>query len=383
MGNTQLGGKRFLDLLDARVRDRLMGISRHIHLRAGEIVIKEGDVSREVYLLLSGRCEVLVHGDPVNQVGPNELFGEIGALGDGARTATVRTAEDTEVLEISSEELQNLLNSTPSVLNALLTTLAAQTRKISDREAAVRDEHRELQAVEESLLPDPELFADSRHFSAEARWRPLTYASGDYCDAVRLGPERYILVIGDVMGHGAKTSPTLATVRGKLRALVERGLGPGQIIRQLDGHLARHGPRDIPITLAVARFDGLSGTACWSNAGHPVPLLCRNGSIERLGDVRGPLLGYGFGAEHEYQEGQAELQAGDRILFYTDGLSEARKGPDPTSDMLRTEGLAAMFQETCHSRSTGILEALFLRVDSFRQGYPAQDDATALLVRVD
>ncbi len=382
MGHMQFGGRPFLELLDTRVRDRLMQASRHVHYRAGQVVVREGDVGREVYVLATGRCEVIVHGDAVNQIGPNEMFGEIGALCDGGRTATVRAVEDVEVLEISAHQLRSLLENMPAVLDGFLELLASQTRIISNREAVVRDEQRELRAVEESLLPAPELFADSALLSMEAAWRPLTYASGDYCDAVRLGAERYVVAIGDVMGHGAKTSVTLATVRSELRALAEQGRGPGEIIGQLDRHLARHGPRHMPITLAVAFFDGASHVVRSSNAGHVQPLLYRGGAVARLGSVRGPLLGYGLGAAHEYDEDRIALHTGDRILFYTDGLSEARKGPDPLTDMLRAEGLEDMFKDICSNRSTGIVESLLLAVEGFRRGYPAQDDVAALLVKV-
>ncbi len=256
MANTQVGGIQFLELLDAETRDRLMRASRLGRYRPGELVIREGDVGGDVYVLLSGHCDVLIGDEVVNQIGPNELFGEISALGGGTRTATVRTTAEAEILEMSGADLRWVLARYPAVMTALLTSLVHQTRRISDRETAVRDEHRELQAVERGLLPDPVVFDRSERFSIEARWQPLTYASGDYCDALCLDDERYLVAIGDVMGHGAKTSFTLAMVRGELRGLAERGLPPGEIIQHLDRHLARNGPRDIPITLAVCVLDG-------------------------------------------------------------------------------------------------------------------------------
>ncbi len=184
------------------------------------------------------------------------------------------------------------------------------------------------------------------------------------------------------MGHGAKTSLTLAMVRGELRALAERGLPPGQIIQQLDQHLARNGPRDIPTTLAVCVLDGNDMLACCSNAGHPQPLICREGRVRSFSAVHGPLLGYGFGGEQAYREERVELLRGDSILFFTDGLSEARRGPKPPADLLGVDRLSDMFQGLCEDRSREMLPPLFRAVDDFRQGYPAHDDATALLVSV-
>ncbi len=247
---------------------------------------------------------------------------------------------------------------------------------------AARDEHRELQAAERDLLPDPEVFASSVKFSIEARWQPLTYASGDYYDAIDLGAGRYLVAIGDVMGHGAKTSLTLATVRGELRSLAEQGLPPGEIVGHLDRHLFKHGPRDIPITLVVSLLDEGTATARYCNAGHPKALLWRGGSVRAVSGVHGPLLGYGFAGDNGYREDCMDLASGDRMLFYTDGLSDARKGPDPSGDMLGPRGLADLFLDICRNRENEILPTLFLAVDGFRRGYPAHDDATALLVKV-
>ncbi len=382
MANTQVGGVQFLELLDGETRDRLMRASRLARYRPGELVVREGDVGADVYILLSGQCNVIINDEVVNHIGPNELFGEIGALGGGTRTATVRTTAEAEILVMSGVDLRRVLARYPAVMTALLTSLVHQTRRISDRETAVRDEHRELQAVERGLLPDPAAFASSARFSIEARWQPLTYASGDYCDAICLDSERYLLAIGDVMGHGAKTSFTLAMVRGELRALAERGVPPGEIIQHLDRHLARNGPRDIPITLAVCVLDGGDLTACCSNAGHPQPLICRDGRVTSLSSVHGPLLGYGFGGDHAYHEDRVVLASGDSILFFTDGLSEARKGPEAPGDLLGVGGLSEIFQGIRRNRSREVLAPLFLAVDGFRRGYPAHDDSTALLVHV-
>ena len=382
MANTQVGGIQFLQALNAGTRERLRQRSRVCRYAPGDFVVREGEAGGEVYVLLSGSCDVLIAGEVVNHIGPNELFGEISALGGGARTATVRATADTEVLEMSAADLRWVLEGDPAVMSALLTTLVQQTRRISDRETAVRDEHRELQAVERGLLPNPALLERSARFSMETRWQPLTYASGDYCDVIGLGPERYLLVVGDVMGHGAKTSLTLATVRGELRGLAERGLPPGEIIQQLDRHLARNGPRNIPITVAVCVIDGEDMSAACSNAGHPQPLLCREGRVQPFSSVHGPLLGYGFGVGRAYGEERLALAAGDRILFFTDGLSEARKGPKLPDDMLGAAGLVMMLEQLCQGGPSEILPPLFQAVDSFRQGYPAQDDATALLVHV-
>ena len=104
--------------------------------------------------------------------------------------------------------------------------------------------------------------------------------------------------------------------------------------------------------------------------------------MQSLSSEHGPLLGYGFGGHHAYHEERVELASGDSILFFTDGLSEARKGPEPPVDMLGVGGLSDIFRGIRRNRSREVLAPLFVAVDGFRRGYPAHDDATALLVHV-
>ena len=372
----------FFNNLGTEARRILVEHSNEIRYKPGEIIFHEGDTSRSIYILLSGTCEVLKQDEVVNHIRPEEVFGEIATLGEGKRTATIRAAEEAVVLELSGNGLQVVLSVYPDVLNSLIRKLADQASRMSDREAGIRKEQKALQDVEKSLLPDPALFNESTRFSIESRWQPLVYASGDYCDVISLGDERYLFVIGDVMGHGAMTSVTLATVRGELRALSSRESSPRSIITSLDGHLLKHGPHNIPITLLVALVDGNTLTARYCNAGHTEPMLYRDGRVELLAGIHGPMLGFGLSQESEYGEDTFNLCQGDRLLFFTDGLTEARKGPDPQKDMLGMEGLQGIYQDICRNQAGQVLDTVFLAVDGFRRGYEAKDDATGLLLYV-
>ena len=371
------------DVLEPATRATLEEISQRRSYDVGEAVIREGESGREVFVLLSGRCDVAVGGNVVNSIDSGELFGEIGHLGEGVRTASVLAAEPCEMLRISSEGLRRVMRESPGILNVVLKTLAARTKAISNREAEARSEHLELQKVQRRLLPHAGALRSSKRFSLEVHWTPLTYASGDYCDVHELGPERYLVAIGDVMGHGARTAPTLAAVRGQLRELAGEGRSPAEMLLRVDEHLQEHGPRGIHVTMAVGVLDGNAPGICFGCAGHPPPAIYRGGGLESISVTPGPPLGYGLGRQLEFTQAELPLQAEDRVLFFTDGLSEARRGPRGDTDLLGEERLRAMFADVCRNVGRGVLGPLLTAVDGFRRGYPVQDDATALLIHVD
>jgi|GEM_PF-2402165 len=372
----------FFAALDERSRAQLIRMSTRRRLDAGEVIVDEGTTGAEAFVLLKGRCEVSTGGAVVTQIGPNELFGELGALGVGLRTATVRAVEPCELLAITGEALQELIAHSPALLSLLLRSVVERTRGIADRETLARSEHLELRARQQSLVPTPSVFRGSERLALEVRWQPLTYASGDYCDVVPLGEGRYLVAVGDVVGHGAQAALTLATVRGQLRQLCHEVDAPGAMLRRLDAHLTDHGPESTPMTLVVAVLDVAQMSLRYAIAGHPRPLYCRDARVQAFDAAHGPLLGYGFGTDFDYVDGGLGLVPGDRVLFYTDGLSEARRGPDARADVLGAAGLVEIFRDLCRNRTPELLNALFAAVDGFRRGYPRQDDATALLVRI-
>ncbi len=375
--------RRFFDALDEQTRLRVTEHARRVSYAAGEAIVRQGDPATEVFILLSGRCDVLVGDGVVNHMEANELFGEIGSLGEGLRTATVVAAVPVEALAIPSETFHNLIEGSPRASSLLLKAMASRTQRISHREAQAHREHLELQALERSLLPSADVFARSARFALEAHWQPLTYASGDYCDVVALGAERYLVAIGDVVGHGARTALTLATLRGQLNELALQGEGPASALTRLDRYLSQHGPENMPASLAVVAIDGETMTATCCSAGHPAPLLYRGGEVDELGTGRGPLLGYGFGHASGYEDETVELQAGDRILLFTDGLSEASRGPAARRELLGEEGLRTALLDLCTTRPEQILQPLFAAVERYRDGHERRDDATAMLLYVE
>jgi serine phosphatase RsbU (regulator of sigma subunit) len=149
---------------------------------------------------------------------------------------------------------------------------------------------------------------------------------GDWYDAFDLPHGTTVLVIGDVAGHDVAAAATMAQVRGMLRAIASStGGSPAAVLSELDQVLADLGPPTL-VTVAVAtvdrRADG-TATVCWSNAGHPPPvLLCADGRVQLLDRAPERLLG--VAPDVARSDHELTLHPGDTMLLYTDGLVERR-----------------------------------------------------------
>ena len=213
------GDSNVVDLLSSPVR----AAARTRRFATGEVIVQEGEPGSSAYILLSGRCDVTVHGDILNVVGPGEFFGEIACLEGGTRTATVRAAAECDALELDGAALRAELGQSPALLEKFLRVIAHRLRDISRRETTVRDEQRELRRVLESLHPSLDRFRNHASLAVEVRWQPLSFASGDYYDVLELAPTRFLFALGDVMGHGAPTAPIVGMIRSQIHESATAG----------------------------------------------------------------------------------------------------------------------------------------------------------------
>lgn len=153
-------------------------------------------------------------------------------------------------------------------------------------------------------------------------------AGGDFYDAFRAdGDDAWALVVGDVCGKGPEAAALTAMARYTLRALAPDAPGPGRLIERLNAAIARQDAGNTRfLTACVARIeraaDGIAVTL--ASAGHPPPVIARaDGRIEWT-TARGTLVG--VFPDIRLEEAELRLAPGDRLVLYTDGITEARRG---------------------------------------------------------
>jgi serine phosphatase RsbU (regulator of sigma subunit) len=147
--------------------------------------------------------------------------------------------------------------------------------------------------------------------------------AGDFYDLYRTAPSRFAAVIGDVAGHGIEPSITAFQVKYLLRAFLERYRDPAQAVEELNKVMFASGQPDELVSLCVVVFDLEASTIRVCSAGHPPAWLWHDGEVRPLRSS-GPLLT--LDPDGTFSSKEVELDEGDLLLLYTDGLTEARNG---------------------------------------------------------
>jgi len=206
-------------------------------------------------------------------------------------------------------------------------------------------------------------------FAFETAWHPARVVAGDWFDFIDLGEERYGIALADVSGKGMAAALLMSASRAILRPLAKLEVSPGQTLVRLNQVLCDDFPSGKFVTMIYAVLDARSREITLASAGHLLPLLI-NGKCSFLEMETGLPLGLGASS---YPEITIKLNPGTKLLFYTDGITEAMNRHEEEYGSARL--LDHFLQpEAC-------IEGLIREVQSFGLGSDQTDDATALLIR--
>jgi serine phosphatase RsbU (regulator of sigma subunit)/ketosteroid isomerase-like protein len=255
--------------------------------------------------------------------------------------------------------------------------LAELTQRRLDQELRERErieqELRVARRIQQALLPEgsPELTG----WEIYPHYQPAREVGGDFYDFLPLADGRVGFIVGDATGKGVPAAVLMASTQSVLRALVHRGdSAPGQVLAEANEVLFTFIPRNMFVTCFYAILDPSSGRLLYANAGHDLPYLHRSGDAEEL-RAKGMPLGLMPGMS--YEEKEIVLEAGESVLFYSDGLVEAH---DPKGEMFGFPQLRALFAEYGEDRT--LVDSLLEELYSFTgEGWEQEDDITLLTLR--
>ena len=196
---------------------------------------------------------------------------------------------------------------------------------------------------------------------------------GDYYDFVRSPGPLVTLAVGDAAGKGIPAALMGTWVHAGFRDRARRGAAPGELLAALNHDLVALNQPQAFVALLCARMDVRSATLTFANAGLTPPLLRRrDGRFEELSQS-GVLLGVSPRAN--YEDVRVELEAGDVIVLYSDGLTEARRGDEEFGP----EGVQRVLEAHARQGASEILQALLAGVQAFTD--QPLDDVTVLVLK--
>ena len=228
-------------------------------------------------------------------------------------------------------------------------------------------------SIQERLMPEsvPEIAG----LQIAGTCRACSEVGGDFFDTFPLTGERRAIVVADVCGKGVAGALLAASLQAALRGGKLHVSSPSDRFASINSFIYEHSPADRYITAALVEIDPTTGETLHCSAGHPPALVVRaDGSIERLVDGGLPL---GLFADATYQHGSTVLGIGDRLVLYTDGITEASPGPG-REPIFGSERLVAAMKDTDDAASA--CRAIIAALDAFVAGAPLRDDATLVVV---
>ena len=156
--------------------------------------------------------------------------------------------------------------------------------------------------------------------------RPANTVGGDYFDVIELGEGRLALAVGDVAGKGMPAALLMALLQGSLRTLVSAGLRGSELMTKLNAHLCANIPSNRLITLLYAELDPATGVFRYVNAGHNPPFLLQAGHPPAR--LAATAMALGITTDAQFESMTLELEPSDRLVLYTDGITEAEDEGD-------------------------------------------------------
>jgi phosphoserine phosphatase RsbU/P len=298
-------------------------------------------------------------------------------------TERVRHGDFAHRIDIQSNdqlgELAGSFNQMTGSIEGLLQTAAEKKR--------LEEELRIARAIQMSLLPRGPLNVPG--LAITALCVPAREVGGDYYDFFNLSGDRLGILIADVSGKGTSAALYMAELKGLVLALSQRYESPRDLLIEVNRIISEHLDSRSFITMTYAVLDPHAGTMTFCRAGH-TPLIFLPGPSDAVAAVQvlvpnGMVLGLRIdGAAEKFsellEEERVALTAGDVIVLYTDGISEAM---NPDSDLFGDTRLSRIVEEHGHLDSGELRERIMREIEAFVGVADQHDDMTMILLKVD
>jgi sigma-B regulation protein RsbU (phosphoserine phosphatase) len=358
-----------------------------------------GLLETSVYLHDEARGEMVmggVHGCSIHSKGFRLKIGKEGMVGYVASTGQMRYAPDVRkdeyyvgceestqsevgerlvgVFTASHPDLDAFPRQQLRLLQALCDHMAVAIYNANrfqsertEREAMSR-EAQEARAIQQALLPKSSPYVPG--FAISGLSIAASAVGGDWYDFIPFPDGRWGLVLADVSGKGTAAALLMSATRGMLRSLAEACCTPAEVLTKLNSLLVEDFPAGRFVTLVYAVLDPASRTVTFASAGHLHPLLVDESGARFLDTERGLPLGLSCG---DYSQSVVALRPGSRLVFYSDGISEA------VNQSEEEYGLDRLVQDVMCPNASAI--SLLDDVRTFANGVVLRDDASVVFVK--
>ena len=371
--------------------DQLAAILSRCHVRVlgvGETLLSPGQPNQDLYLLLDGQLRVHLDaaGSPTSfAIDSGQCVGELSLVDGEPVSAYVVSATSSRVLVVPGDVFWSDLMAIPDVARNLMRMVVGRLR---DRaEMIVRSQRQQLrfealqkeldaaQAIQLSMLPSvPVVCRGYPGLDLHALMDPAREVGGDFYDAVAVDGQRVLIAVGDVSGKGMPAALFMVRSITVLRMAALRADPADDLLARVNALLCDNNPSELFSSAFAAVVDASNGTMICYNGGHPPPLLSRDGGpFEPLSLPHSLVVGIVDGVP--YPAVTVQLERGDRLVAFSDGVTEAE---DLAGRMFGDDRLRETLDACGRRDAAGMVEAIRAAIRDFVGDAPQSDDITLL-----
>jgi len=387
----------------------LRGIMKPVSLPAGAVLFREGEPGRRFYVVVQGRLEVIKSVGTQDERllsinNPGDCIGEMSLLDpDGKRTATVRTLSPVRLLEMTPEDFDGLLHRRPAVACEIARSLSlrlrdsnnATIRDLSEKNRQLSLAYQELKAAQAQLIEKermerelevareiqlsilPRSLPEVDPFDFGAQILPARAVGGDFFDFILLDDGFLGIAIGDVSGKGVPAAIFMSMTKSLLRAEARQTKSPKEALERLNRHLLEMNEAGMFATVLYGVLDCVNGDLAYARAGHLLPVFCMtDGTAKTLAKAPGQPLGL-FDTP-VLNEQMIRIIPGSLLLFYTDGVTEARS---PEGQQFGTERLLEAVHAGRDLSARQMCLSLLKDLEIYQGSAPHHDDIAIVAIR--
>jgi sigma-B regulation protein RsbU (phosphoserine phosphatase) len=275
----------------------------------------------------------------------------------------------------SKDEISQLGNSF-RMMQQELQDYIVHLKETTARNEKMESELKIANNIQQQMLPKESAMGDSGKIDYYGILRPAKSVGGDLYDFIVKGDELYF-AIGDVAGKGIPAALFMAKTLTLFRAKVTGERSPAKIASEINDELEQYNEQSMFVTFFIGKLNLSSGKLLYTNAGHNLPYLSGEGGtlVNKLPGVHG--LPLGSMPEMHYKEGVGRLNPGDRLVLFTDGITEAE---NESHQLYGDSRLAGLIQSNPSGSPETLAKMILDDVDAFAGPAEQFDDITMLIL---
>lgn len=347
-------------------------------LEPGDVVVRENESGRQMFVLLEGELVVSIKGREIDRLSTGTIFGEMTMIDGRPRSATVSAVSAGRLVALDRDGFRDLVQKAPEFALRVMSIMSHRLRRMTEDESQRLRMEEELavgRRIQQAMLPAACPAVAGWQFAAV--YKAAREVGGDLYDFVipPADPQKLHISIADVTGKGVPAALFMAVGRTILRMEALDLHTPAQALSRVNRFVVHDVQSRLFMSAFVVQLDWATGHVVYANAGHNPPYWLRagSGSLEML-SVPGLVVGaFDFDS---FSDRECHVAPGDYLVFFTDGITEAR---NTSGDFLDEEGLETLLGSRKWSDADELLRAIVDLVENFADGAEQADDYTVVI----